>query len=381
MAAAPMRPPVDRAALVEPVRRLLGSVNADVLAWDCQPLTAGSADPLTGGVHRVSGTASDGHRTVPWSLVLKIVRAHGSDDGAGGSHWQREATIYRSGALDNQDGCLGAPRCFGVVERSTTEIWLWLEEIRDTAPERWELAHYGLVAHQLGRFNGAYLVGRPVPPLPWPRTSWLRRYVERGGRAVARLTAVGGHPLVRRAFPGAAAAGLLRLWAERERFFAALDRLPHTFCHRDAWRANVFLRSTRVGEMQAVAIDWVFAGIGVIGEDVGPLVSPSLAMAGASPRACEVDRVVFARYLDGLHDAGWRGDPRAVRLGYTGTTALRYGPGITGELLRLILDPSNHAWAAQAYGWPMAELCDRFGEQILVGLQYADEARRLLEVL
>jgi hypothetical protein len=369
-------------ALAEPVRRLLGSPSAEVVAWESRPLTAGSADPQTGGIYHVGGTAVEGQRTMPWSLVLKILRANGRQAADGdAAAWQREAAVYRSGVLDLQGGGLGAPCCYGVVQRSAREIWLWLEEIADTSPRQWAQAHYGLVAHQLGRFNGAYLAGRPIPSLPWLRTPWLRSYVERSGPGIAHLAAVAEHPLVQRAFPGATVTGLLRLWAERAQVFAALDGLPRTFCHRDAWRANVFLRRAGGGDMQAVAIDWGFAGIGLVGEDLGPLVSPSLAMAHSSLQAPDVDRVVFARYLEGLRDAGWRGEPRMVRLAYVATTALRYGPGITGELLRLILDENTHAWAAQAYGWPIAELCDRFGEQLRVSLQYADEARRLLTVL
>jgi hypothetical protein len=39
----------------------------------------------------------------------------------------------------------------------------------------------------------------------------------------------------------------------------------------------------------------------------------------------ELEDVVLAGYVEGLADAGWRGDERLVRLGYTAGIAMRWG--------------------------------------------------------
>jgi hypothetical protein len=49
-------------------------------------------------------------------------------------------------------------------------------------------------------------------------------------------------PLAQRFYPAEIARAYQRLWGERERFLSALDRLPQTLCHRDAWRSNLFAR-------------------------------------------------------------------------------------------------------------------------------------------
>ena len=56
-------------------------------------------------------------------------------------------------------------------------IWIWLEEVADTVGAPWPLARYGLAARHLGGFNGAYLVGRPVPAYPWLSRNWLRSLI------------------------------------------------------------------------------------------------------------------------------------------------------------------------------------------------------------
>lgn len=67
-----------------------------------------------------------------------------------------------------------APRCYGMVKRPDGSIWLWLEEIRDRFAAVWPLERYTVAARDIGAFNGAYLVGRPVPDHPWLSKGWLR---------------------------------------------------------------------------------------------------------------------------------------------------------------------------------------------------------------
>lgn len=111
----------------------------------------------------------------------------------------------------------------------------------------------------------------------------------------------------------------------------ALDRLPHTLCHLDAWRPNLLSVGTPNGDSETVALDWAFVGTGAIGEEVGQLVAADLLFAGAdASRPAEFGEMVLASFVEGLRDAGWRGDARLVRLGYSASAALRWGVRATG---------------------------------------------------
>lgn len=70
---------------------------------------------------------------------------------------------------------------------------------------------------------------------------------------------------------------LLRLWIDRTLLFDALEHLPQTFCHHDAFRRNL-LTSTHD---RTVAVNGEFAGMGAVGEELGPLVGCSLVMTAA----------------------------------------------------------------------------------------------------
>lgn len=67
-------------------------------------------------------------------------------------------------------------------------------------------------------------------------------------------------------------------------------------------------------------------GYGWLGADIGILTAVSLSwMEVVGAQARELDQIVFDGYLTGLHDAGWRGDPRLVRFAYLATAAMAIG--------------------------------------------------------
>jgi aminoglycoside/choline kinase family phosphotransferase len=134
------------------------------------------------------------------------------------------------------------------------------------------------------------------------------------------------HPLLRSAFPRPITNDVLRLWSQHETLLSTLDHLPRTFCHMDAYRPNLFLRRSAQDANQLVAIDWVFAGIGAIGEEIANLLAASLIwFEYDATEAKGLDEAIFAGYLGGLREAGWHGDAQLVRLGYTFACALRWG--------------------------------------------------------
>ena len=191
---------------------------------------------------------------------------------------------------------------------------MWLAEVTDEIGE-WPLERYGLAARHLGQFNGAYLVGKQIPNQPWVSQGWLRGWVARWDHTRDLFRRSLDHPLARRIYPGDTPERFFRLWEEHEFLFDALNRLPQTFCHLDAFRRNLFAVQSAEGNEQTSAIDWAFAGEGAVGEEIAPLVTASLVFLDVDvTHARELDNIVFNGYLNGLRDAGWRGDERQLRL-------------------------------------------------------------------
>lgn len=361
---------VDRTVLTPLVQRALGRKGVQVGEWRCQPVIGGLE--MASGLCRFSGNALAPGETIPWTLILKIVQAPPGDGGdpQGVRYWKREALAYQSGLLSNLPGGLAAPRCYEVVERPDGAYWIWMEDVGDEIGEKWPLEHYGTVARCLGRFNGAYLAGKPLPTHPWLTRRWLRKYIENAAPAVDLLLNSMDHPLIRRALSGITADFMQRVWEERHAILETVERLPQTFCHLDAFRRNLFSRRhvnghhangrTTDGSQQVVAVDWSYMGIAAVGEELAPLIGASIGFFAVMPAdALVLEQIVLEGYLEGLHDAGWQGNPDLVRFGYAATMYWRYAIGaFTGEMVPWMLDERYHAAIEQAMGRSMEELAD-----------------------
>jgi hypothetical protein len=357
----------------------LGSKTLKVADWHYQAIHAGIGGGV-GGTHlyRFAGSARDLDETVRWTLILKILNAQSDADSASSHYWRREAEAYRSGLLDELPSDLAAPRCFGVIEYANESCWLWLEDVIDDIG-RWPLERYGLAAYHLGRFNGQFVTTRRLPTWPWLSASWIRSDIKVFGAEVGRLRDNLGRPLMRRFLPGDGAELLLRLWAEHETFMAALDGLPQTLCHFDAFRRNLFAKSAAGGD-HTILIDWAFLGTGPIGAEIVSLVLLTLIFREVPElQARDLDGVAFEGYLRGLRDAGWQGESRQVRLGYTAAMALRR-LAIIGYMLPEILgqDPHPRPRMEDVFGMPIDECGDhvaRIGQFVET---LAQEARDLI---
>ncbi|HEY64455.1 MAG TPA: hypothetical protein G4O02_07770 [Caldilineae bacterium] len=368
---------LDTAELTPLVRRALDSETATITDWQQERVSSGVGLGTT--VYRLTGHAQDNGQVIPWSLILKIqLPIPGQDDPSHWFYWKREAEAYRSGWLDDLPGGIAAPRCYGIEERPDGSYWLWLEEVKDSIGRKWPLEHYGIVARHLGQFNGAYLVGEPMPTYPWLSRDGIRKHVESSAQAIEQLRDVLDHPLVSRWLPGDASEQLFQTWAERDVFLEALDRLPQTICQFDAFRRNLFARQAPDGAMQTVIVDWSYTGCGPLGAELVPLVIGTLIFFEVDlAELSDLDRLAFEGYLEGLQEAGWHGDPRLVRLGYT-AGILRYVLGTVGEILPAILADRRDA-AQQVFAVPPEVLLDQWAAQRRALFSLLSEARRLIE--
>ena len=297
--------------LREAVRAVLGEPGAVLGEWDAVPLKGGfGALDVARSLFVLRGVARVGPAELLWSVVLKVLApVAGQDDPAHIGYWKREMLLYQSGLLDDLPAGLRAPRCYVCDEPAVGIVWLWLEHVREDGERAWPPARWALAARHLGRFNGSYLAGRSLPHTPWLGGRRLRTWLERHGPLVARIAAAPFDPHVRRWWPRPVVAAILRLWEERDAFCAALERLPQTFCQGDVIRRNLLARRGADGSEETVGIDWEHAGHYAVGEEVGETLSVASAFYDVEPADLPaLDEAVFAGYLAGLRDVGWRGD-------------------------------------------------------------------------
>jgi hypothetical protein len=367
--------------LVAPVSAATGDTASRIADWTSRHLPGGKGEGL--GVWRITGEAIVNGAAVPFTVILKGWPSNSAGGAAEDWNWApREAHAYASGDLDALPGEIHAPRCLGEVTRPDGSIWVWLSPMSEGALETWDISHFALVARHLGAFNGFYLTQAPLPTLPWLSRQWTRQWVEAAGDAMRDLANLTGSKIVDSLFPEPAKRDLQRLWAERGAWLQTIEALPHTFCHLDAFRRNVFLRPSVAGDVEIGLIDWGFAGTAAVGEEIGPLVAASLYFAeaqGIDARA--LDAAVFESYMHGLRDAGWNGDEALVRAGYTGSVALRYLIGTTRILLPLILDEATHPRLEHFFHMPMADLIDLHRDTNLWLLDRAHEFRQIQRAL
>jgi hypothetical protein len=359
-------------------RAAVGEPGAVLGEWAvAPPRGAFGGSGAASSVSVLTGTARVGAAERPWSAVLKVVApSAGQDDPADVLYWRREALLYGSAMLDDLPGRLRAPRCYARDERADGSVWLWLEHVQEDGERAWPTDRWALAARHLGQLNGAYLAGRSLPEAPSLGGRRLRTLLARQHDLVARIAAAPGDPAVRHWWPRGVVDEILRLWAERERFLDALERLPQTFCHGDAIRRNLVARRRPDGSQETVAVDWEHAGLYAVGEEVGQTLSVGAAFFDLDPAELPaLDEALFAAYLAGLADAGWRGDPTQVRFAYAAHAALR---NLFNAVGTVVPGAAQRAATLARYGRRGEELAERRAQIRPFLLERAEEARCLI---
>jgi hypothetical protein len=279
-----------------------------------------------------------------WSLILKAwLRDPKTDVPSQWNHWKREFLAYSSGILEKLPG-ISAPRLFDAADEESL-AYVWLEDIAPEGEDRWSAERYVLAALHLGRFNGAYLADRPIPDAPFLTRTYLRSWTTWiPWLESVRSHDTWSHPIVAAAVPAPPIERLERLHSMVSPLFDRLEGLPQTFSHLDAWRANVIGTRSPSGEDRTVALDWSFVGMAPAGQEVAILVGGSHIWLDAEPDdlAATSERA-FAAYVEGLREAGWRGDERVVRFAYAASSALYLAPLLPFWISR-IADPARREW-------------------------------------
>lgn len=365
---------VEAGDLTHLVQQVLQDTTVTVQSWDVHPLTSGRSGA---SVCRLTGQGENADGVVTWSLICKLcthVRRFGNVLDVDDPAWKREALLGESGLLDDIPSGLEHPRWLGNVHLSPTEIVVWFEDIGNDWAESWPVDRFGLAAFHLGQFNAHY--ADRAPSQEWLARNQWRRYVhDYCPDAVDSLRRHQDHPDVLDVYPRPLQERLYALCDDCDNLIARCLRSSSlTLCHGDTGGRNLFDR-----EGQTVAIDWDEVGVAPLGEDVARMVGSSLHwfFIGRMDQAPALTEVVLARYLDGLRDAGWRGDPAVVTSTYRAVIGTIYALSYTG-IANGIVEQRIENRARNAYKTTPSALLAHMGAISWFCVDQGEQAQRLV---
>jgi hypothetical protein len=371
-------PSLEQDILTDVVRTALGHPSMVLDTWTVQPI-ANLLNTSTAGLYRISGTCRDGTSSFPWSVILKVVSAPPEPRSI---YWHREALVYRSSLLTNLPAGLTAPRCFGVHAQPGLRYWIWLEDLADMYAGQWPLTRYRLAAYHLGAFNGAYLSDRPLPSHPWIQLGGMQaRPVHVSAyRTIIEDPTIWDNPFIQATPLVSFREQWLAVLKQAKRLQAAFVHLPQTLCHLDAAYFNLFARRSSQGHEQTVAIDWAMLGLAAVGEEMSVLIWPSLMEFQIDlDQAAQLEREVQLGYLEGLRDAGWRGDERLISFACTAHAILRWI--CFPHALYLAGNRAAHAELEALLNRPVSEILTRYAEVTALLFERVEEVEALCRLL
>lgn len=243
------------------------------------------------------------------------------------NYWRRELEVYADDELRKQVADAGLVLPAAQIAEHDDHAVLMLEDIGGTPGTEFSLAEHAALARACGRWQA-----RPAARRPWTSTGFLRDYST--SRDVpwhlADNDAAWQQPLIAETWPPGLRSAWLHLLAHRDDLLDLVASLPRARCHLDLWVCNVIQRPT--GEI--ALLDWAFTGDGALGEDIGNHIPDAVFdLFWPAERMRELAETCIGNYLDGLHEAGWRGDPDQVRLAVmaSGVKYAWFLPGLLGR--------------------------------------------------
>jgi hypothetical protein len=243
------------------------------------------------------------------------------------NYWRRELEVYRDDELREQLADAGLVLPAAQVDEQPDGAVLLMDDIAGTPGTHFSLAEHAALARACGRWQA-----RPAPERPWTSTGFLRDYSTTRDVPWQLMTddAAWQQPLIRETWPAELREAWTDLLVHRDALLDLVATLPRARCHLDFWVSNVIQRPT--GEL--ALFDWSFLGDGALGEDIGNYIPDAVFdLFWPAERLPELAETCIANYLDGLHEAGWRGDPDQVRLAVM-ASGVKYAwllPGLLGR--------------------------------------------------
>jgi hypothetical protein len=336
-----------------------------------------SAGHSTVGIFRVAGVAKTAAAERNWSTVIKGLGAPEHPRAGFEPAPLKEVEIYRSRVFAELCGGVRAPHCYAIQPCDDMHL-VWQEDLSGAPQPPWTYDQFIETARHLGQFNAHW----PESALPeWP---WLSQVGFRGSfyslhtqQRFEHFPSLHEHPLARQFASPDVIQELMQLWKDLDTLLAQAERNPKGVCHRDCHPKNLFPMHDADGISYTIAIDWTKIGIDCLGLDIGHLIaSPILWQELTSEEAAALVEPVFAAYVKGLAEAGWVGNPEEVR--FTFLTRLTCNAVNCVGLISGAID--NLQWRQKLermVGFPIEELCARWGKGLDFYFACRDEAQRL----
>ncbi|MFD1139017.1 hypothetical protein [Paenibacillus sp. PDC88] len=175
--------------------------------------------------------------------------------------------------------------------------------------------------------HGVYITGTPLPTESFLCHSWIRSWVE--------VCAAYAKPIEEQKviwdscledFKGNSSMwGLYHINRKRvNSLLETIELLPRVFAHQDVHWDNIFIEQVN-GIDSLLAIDWQFASISGVGEELGRMFGYALTKNKIPVNKVEeYKEELFQNYLQGLRDQGWEGNSKLVRFGFIASASLRF---------------------------------------------------------
>ncbi len=331
---------IDPETLRRLVRQQLGRPNAEVGAWQVDPVAWQPVAPTTAGLARVRGVARDGATTLPWSMFVKSLQSirhwahfdqvpsHLRAEAAATIPWRLEADLYEANLAELLPDGLRIPRLYHVQPLGDERMRLWMEDVQ-AVDLPWDLSRFQAAARLLGRLAARLSTDRLPARLRHLRGLGLR-YLYHGRLLhltlpLLRDPATWQHPLVAASVDDQLRGDLEALARQVPRLLDALDTLPQGFAHGDAAPQNLLIPADDPDGF--VAIDWGgFVGPAPVGADLGQLLVGLFHTGQLDPAELGgIHEAILSAYLDGLREEALRADPAEVTYGYVATLVVRGG--------------------------------------------------------
>jgi hypothetical protein len=195
----------------------------------------------------------------------------------------------------------------------------------------WSFNHMGKVSYLLGKFNGSTLSGTPLPDEPFLCHTWLRSWIEvctSYAKPVPEQKVIWDGYLTERNHPSAADADIWSCYSLNltriNSLLETLEVLPRVFAHQDVHWDNIFIEQVEERD-SLIAIDWQFASISGVGEELGRVFGYALLKNKIPVNMVEeYKKALFNSYLQGLRDSGWNGNAQHARFGFCFAAGSRY---------------------------------------------------------
>jgi hypothetical protein len=308
----------------EPTGDLLGSVVRAALRDDSAEVLGAAAvatgypftSIATGGLFRVSGTASTTAGERPWSAFVKVLQHP--------RHWplidhvppQAAAEIlelfpWREG-LDTHERMrpvlppgLRVPDVYAVADLADDRLAWWMEDV-DVDDDAWTDERYARAAHLLARLAARRTAGTTAGTSDLAPGFAVRKVLDARGPLLAAALAddaLWARPVVAGTVDTGYRADLARALGAMPDLLDEMDTLPLALPHGDAAPVNLLRPRAEPGTL--VAVDFAFQCPLPLGHDLGQLLAGEVERGRTEPgRLPGLLRVVEQAYVDGLAAEG-----------------------------------------------------------------------------